>query len=84
MISCIKNPAVTYSDNIFHCYQQMWMSVLRALITVITMELAIILMGVTPALATVDTQAVEFLAQVSASSYTIFFIYMQVYRYITN
>ena len=45
----------------------MWMSVLKALIAVMTVQLATIFMGVTHALATLDTQAVEFLAQVSAA-----------------
>ena len=41
------------------------MSVLEALIGVIPTQLATTLRGVTPALATLDTQAVDFLAQVS-------------------
>ena len=36
---------------------QMWMNVLKALIAVMIMQLAITLMEVTPALATLDTQA---------------------------
>jgi len=47
----------------------MWMSVLKALIAVIPMQLATTLKGVTPALATLDTQAMDFLAQVSPSIY---------------
>ena len=43
------------------------MSVLKALIAVIAMHGAPTLMGVTPAIATPDTQAVGFLAQVSKS-----------------
>ena len=45
----------------------MWMSVLKALMTVILMQLATTLKGVTPALATLDTQVVAFLAQVGAA-----------------
>ena len=45
----------------------MWMSVLKALIAVILMLVAATLKEVTHALATLDTQAVEFLAQVSAA-----------------
>ena len=41
------------------------MNVLEALIGVIPMQLATTLRGVTHALATLDTQAVDFLAQVS-------------------
>ena len=43
------------------------MNVLKAQIAVITMQLATTLKGVTPALATLDTQAMAFLAQVSPS-----------------
>ena len=43
------------------------MSVVEVLIGVIAMQLATTIMGVTPALATLDTQAMGFLAQVSAS-----------------
>ena len=43
------------------------MNVLVALIGVIAMQVAATLMEVTPALATLDTQAVEFLAHVSAA-----------------
>ena len=45
------------------------MSVLKVLIAVIPMQLATTLKGVTPALATLDTQAMDFLAQVSPSIY---------------
>ena len=45
------------------------MNVLVALIGVINMQLVTTLVGVTPALATVDTQAMEFLAHVSTSIY---------------
>ena len=45
------------------------MNVLEALIGVIPEQLAITLKGVTPALATMDTQAVGVLAQVSAGIY---------------
>ena len=43
------------------------MNVLKTHIAVITMRLAPTLKGITPALATLDTQAVDFLAQVSPS-----------------
>ena len=43
------------------------MNVLKALIAVMIMQLATTLKGVTPALVTVDTQAMGFLAQVSAT-----------------
>ena len=43
------------------------MSVLEALITVILMQLATTLKGVMLALATLDTKAMDFLAQVSAA-----------------
>ena len=43
------------------------MNVLEALIGVIPMQLAATLMGVTPALATVDTQAMDVLAHVSVT-----------------
>ena len=43
------------------------MNVLVALIGVIAMQLVTTLAGVTPALATLDTQAMEFLAHVSTS-----------------
>ena len=43
------------------------MNVLVALTGVIPMQLAATLMEVTPALATLDTQAMEFLAHVSAA-----------------
>ena len=43
------------------------MSVLKALITVMIMQFATGLMEVTPALATLGTQAMGFLAQVSAT-----------------
>ena len=46
------------------------MSALQARIAAMIMHLATTLEGVTPALATVDTQAVDFLAQVSASIYS--------------
>ena len=39
----------------------------EALICVITMQLVTTLVGVTPALATLDTQAMEFRAHVSAA-----------------
>ena len=45
------------------------MNVLEALIGVIAMQLATTLVGVTPALATLDTQAMDFLAHVSAAIY---------------
>ena len=43
------------------------MSVVEVLIGVIAMQLATTIMGVTPALATLGTQAMDFLAQVSAT-----------------
>ena len=43
------------------------MSVLVALIAVMIMQLATTLKEVTPALVTLDTQAMDFLAQVSAT-----------------
>ena len=43
------------------------MNVLEALIGVIPVQLATTLKGVTPALATLDTQAMDSLAQVSAA-----------------
>ena len=43
------------------------MNVLVALIGVIAMQLVTTLVGVTPALATLDTRAMEFLAHVSTS-----------------
>ena len=46
------------------------MSAPKALIAAMIMQLATTLMGVTTALATVDTQAMGFLAQVSASIYS--------------
>ena len=45
----------------------MWMNVLEALMPVMTMQLAPTLKGVTSALATMDTQEMGFLAQVSAA-----------------
>ena len=45
------------------------MNVLKALIAVMIMQLATTLKGVTPAFATVDTQAMDFLVQVSASMF---------------
>ena len=45
------------------------MNVLEALIGVILMQLATTLKGVTPALATPDTQAVDFIVWVSAGIY---------------
>ena len=48
----------------------MWMNVLEALIGVTPMQLAATLKEVTPALATLDTQAMGFIAQVSISALT--------------
>ena len=48
------------------------MSVVEVLIGVIAMQLATTIMGVTPALATLDTQAMGFYAQVSATRLLIF------------
>ena len=57
------------------------MSVLKALITVIPVQLATTLKGVTPAIATVDTQEVGFLAQVSAVIQSIYSNYTQLLSY---
>ena len=48
------------------------MSVLKALIAVMIMQLASTLKGVTSALVTLDTQAMGFLAQVSVTIQTIY------------
>ena len=56
----------------------MWMSVLKAQIAVIIMQLATTLMEVTPAFATLDTQAMDFRVQVSAGvfyDYGVFSVY---------
>ena len=55
------------------------MNVLVALIGVIAMQLVTTLVGVTPALATLDTQAMGFLAHVSTSIYDkcLFFCFLQ-------
>ena len=45
----------------------MWMNVLEALIGVIGMQLVTTLKEVTPALATVDTEGMDFIAQVYMS-----------------
>ena len=45
----------------------MWMNVLETLTCAISMQLATILKGVTPALATLDMQAMGYFAQVSVS-----------------
>ena len=45
------------------------MNVLKALIAVMIMQLATTVMEVTPALATLDTQAMDFLVQVSADMF---------------
>ena len=50
------------------------MSVLEALILVTTMQLATTLEGVTPALVTLDTQAVDVLAQVSTFLLLFYFV----------
>ena len=47
----------------------MGMNVLKALIAVMITQLATILKEVTPALATLDTQAMDFLVQVSAGMF---------------
>ena len=49
------------------CDLQMWMNVLEALIGVIGMQLVTTLKEVTPALATVDTEGMDFIAQVYMS-----------------
>ena len=56
---------------------QMWMSVLKVLIVVMTMQLATTLKGATPAHVTLDTQAMNFPAQVSAAIQSIYSIYTQ-------
>ena len=50
------------------------MSVLKALIAVMIMQFATTLRGVTTALVTLDTQAMGFLAQVSATIQSIYSI----------
>ena len=55
------------------CELQIWMSVLATLILVMLMQLATTLKGVTPALVTLDTQAMDFLAQVCKYIYFEFF-----------
>ena len=52
----------------------MSMNVLETLISAISMQLAIILKGVTPAIARVDTQEMGYFAQVSASSFQLEYI----------
>ena len=47
------------------------MSAVKALIAAMLMQLATTLMGVTPALATLDTQGMDFLVQVSAGTYVL-------------
>ena len=47
------------------CELQMQMSALKALIAAMIMQLATTLKGVTPALVTMDTQAMDFIAWVS-------------------
>ena len=49
------------------CDLQMWMNVLEALIGVIGTQLVTTLKEVTPALATVDTEGMDFIAQVNMS-----------------
>ena len=49
------------------CDLQMWMNVLEALMGVIGMQLVTTLKEVTPALATVDTEGMDFIAQVYMS-----------------
>ena len=49
------------------CDLQMWMNVLEALIGVISTQLVTTLKEVTPALATVDTEGMDFIAQVNMS-----------------
>ena len=65
----------------------MLMSALKALIAVIPMQLATTFKGVTPALATLDTQGMAFLARVSPSIYnlslstvTLFFLSVHTFR----
>ena len=47
------------------------MSAVKALIAAMLMQLATTLMGVTPALATLDTQGMDLLVQVSAGTYVL-------------
>ena len=49
------------------CDLQMWMNVLEALISAIIMRLVTTLKEVTPALATLDTEGMDFIAQVNMS-----------------
>ena len=51
------------------CELQMWMSALKALIAVMIMQLATTPRGVTLALATLDTQAMDILVQVSSGMF---------------
>ena len=51
------------------CELQIWISVLVALILVMLIQLATTLKGVTPALVTLDTQEMDFLAQVCKCIY---------------
>ena len=52
----------------------MWMNALKALISVTTMQLVTILKGVTPALATLDTQAMDLHARVCFSHFKLIII----------
>ena len=54
------------------------MNVLKALIAVMIMQLATTLKGVTPALVTVDTQAMGFLAQVSVTIQSIYILHSDI------
>ena len=54
------------------------MNVLKALIAVMIMQLATTLKGVIPALVTVDTQAMGFLAQVSVTIQSIYILHSDI------
>ena len=57
---------VTFNSIVLNCELQILMNVLKAFIGVIVMKLAVTLKGVTPALASVDTQEMTILAWVIA------------------
>ena len=58
-----------YCPIVMACELQIWMSILAALILVMLMQLATTLKGVTLALVILDTQAMDFLAQVCKCIY---------------
>ena len=64
-ILCVTDSVVRFFlPIIMACELQIWMSVLVAFMDAIYMQRATILKGVTPALVTVDTQAMDLPAQV--------------------